>query len=327
MEETTEDKAQETGAAAPKEVAPEKQQPEPSSQQPSQNGEPSSYSSAGKFDSYEPVPVNLTNLLEAGAHFGHQTHRWNPKMLPFIFGEKNNVHIINLDLTLIHWEKAKKFLEDIGKRGGSLLFVGTKPQAKKLVEEAAERIGMFSVSQRWLGGTLSNFETIKRSIARIRSLEDLLEQARDEESGVKLNKKERLGITRELEKLESNLGGIRHMKHLPACLFVVDIARESIAVKEARKLHIPVVALVDTNVDPNEVDYAVPCNDDATRTLRLFINAAADAFAEGRESFLARAGKEDADQAQSEEAAELKKSTQKGESAEASEPAAAASPA
>ena len=184
----------------------------------------------------EAQPINLQTLLRAGAHFGHQSHRWNPKMLKYIFGEKNGTHILNLDITLELWKQAEKFLEDVANRGGNILFVGTKPQAREIVKSAAERVAGFSVTQRWLGGTLSNFETIKRSIGRMKKLEDLLLKAEEEGSTVRLNKKERLGIRRELEKLESNLGGIRNMKHIPDVLFVIDVQREAIAVREARKL-------------------------------------------------------------------------------------------
>ncbi len=248
------------------------------------------YSSETKTKSdYKPVKVDLKSLLQAGAHFGHQVQRWNPKMLPFIYGERNGVHIINLDKTLERWEKAEKCLRDIGNRGGTILFVGTKQQAKKIVKGASERCSSFSVTHRWLGGTLSNFETIKRSIARMKKLEELLAEAESEDSKVKFKKKEKLSISRDLQKLEANLGGIRHMRRIPDALFIVDINKEDIAVAEARKLHIPVIALVDTNVDPNTVDFPIPSNDDSSKTLQLFINAAADAYASGRESFLMRA--------------------------------------
>ena len=250
------------------------------------------YAAQAKSD-YSPVPVNLQNLLDAGAHFGHQIRRWNPKMMPYIFGERNGVHIINLDLTLDYWARAIKFIEDLANRGGNILFVGTKLQARDIVKEAAQRAGAYSVTQRWLGGTLSNFETIKRSISRMKKLEELLKEAQNEDSKIKLNKKERLSISRDLTKLEANLGGIRDMKRLPDALFIVDIAKESIAVAEARNLQIPVVALVDTNVNPTLVDFPIPSNDDAARTLRLFVDGVADAFAEGRASFLARGARDE----------------------------------
>ena len=246
------------------------------------------YNQRQQYEVIEAPAITLKSLLDAGAHFGHQSHRWNPRMLKYIFGEKNGTHIINLDITLDLWKKAEKFLEDIANRGGNILFVGTKPQARELARTAAERVGGFSVTQRWLGGTLSNFETIKRSINRMRKLEDLLSKAEVEGSTVRLNKKERLGIRRELEKLESNLGGIRNMRHIPDVLFVIDVQREAIAVREARKLHIPVVALVDSNVDPSQIDYPIPSNDDASKTLRLFIDNVAAAFSRGRHAFFSR---------------------------------------
>lgn len=236
----------------------------------------------------EAPEINLKSLLNAGSHFGHQAHRWNPKMLRYIFGEKNGIHILNLDITLEYWKKAEQFLEDIANRGGNILFVGTKPQARDIVRDAAERVGGFSVTQRWLGGTLSNFETIKKSINRMKKLEELLKKAEEEGTAFRLNKKERLGIRRELEKLEANLGGIRNMKHIPDVLFVIDVQREAIAVREAKKLHIPVVALVDSNVDPSDVNYPIPSNDDASKTIRLFIENVAAAFSRGKHAFFSR---------------------------------------
>jgi len=244
---------------------------------------------------YSATPVTMQNLLDAGAHFGHQVQRWNPKMMPYIFGERNGVHIINLDLTLDYWSRARKFVEDLGNRGGNILFVGTKLQARDIVKQAALRTGAFSVTQRWLGGTLSNFETIKRSISRMRKLEELLKEAADEDSKVKLNKKERLSISRDLTKLEANLGGIREMRRLPDALFIVDVAKESIAVSEARNLQIPVIALVDTNVNPTLVDFPIPSNDDAARTLRLLVDGIADAFAKGRAAYNSRGANDGAE--------------------------------
>lgn len=236
----------------------------------------------------DPVTVDLKSLLKAGAHFGHQTRRWNPKMIPYIFGERNQVHIINLDTTLELWERTRKYICDISSRGGSILFVGTKPNIRQTIKTEAERCGAFSVTSRWLGGTLSNFGTIKQSIDRIHRLEELLKKASDEDSEVRLNKKERLSIARDLEKLEVNLGGIRNMKKHPDLIFVVDINKESIAVAESRKLHIPVVALVDTNVNPDLVDFPIPSNDDSVRTVGLFTAAVADAVIEGRRQYAER---------------------------------------
>lgn len=239
------------------------------------------------------VPVTIKSMLDAGAHFGHQTHRWNPRMLPFIFGERNGIHIINLDLTQKMWERARKYIVDTLSRGGSILFVGTKIQAREIVAAEAERCGAFHVTSRWLGGTLSNFQTIKHSIDRMRKIEDLLGEAEKEGTKVRLVKKEKLTMTRDLEKLAANLGGIRGMKRLPDVLFVVDVVKEHIAVAEARRLHIPVIALVDTNADPGLIDFPIPANDDATRTIKLFVAEVANAVAEGRTQYDARRPKED----------------------------------
>ena len=239
-----------------------------------------------------PVELNLKSLLDVGAHFGHQTERWNPKMLPYIYAAKNKVHIINLDLTLNQWKKARQFLVDITSRGGQVLFVGTKQQAREAVKAEAKRCGEFYVDTRWLGGTLSNFQTIKNSIERMRRLEDLLAKAADETTKVKLNKKEKLDISRELEKLEKSLGGIRQLRSVPQVVFVVDVVKEAIVVAECRRLRIPVVALVDTNADPESVDYPIASNDDAARTIRLFLAAAADAVLEGKAAFQTRRPKE-----------------------------------
>ena len=238
--------------------------------------------------------VNVKTLLEAGAHFGHQTERWNPKMMPYIYTQRNGVHIIDLDLTLRGWERARKFIADKVAIGGSLLFVGTKLQGREIVIAEAARCGAFHITTRWLGGTLTNFQTIKNSIDRMRKLEELLVKANDEKSDVKLNKKERLTIARDLSKLEANLGGIRSMRRVPDVLFVMDINKEAIAVSEARRLHIPVVALVDTNTDPSVVDFPIPSNDDSARTLKLFAAAVADAVLDGREAFEARSTKSEA---------------------------------
>ncbi len=244
-------------------------------------------------NAYVPVEVSIRTLLEAGAHFGHKTERWNPKMLPYIFTEKNRVHIINLDLTIQAWNKARKFIVDLTSRGGSVLFVGTKQQCRASIERAAKRSGSYYVNNRWLGGTLSNFETIKHSLKRMRKLEELLEQAAKDDSKVKLAKKEKLQISRQLEKLEANLGGIRDLRKHPSVMFVLDINKEDIAVAEARKLHIPVVALVDTNTDPSKVTFPIPSNDDANRTIDLFVNAVADAVLEGRLAFESRVARDE----------------------------------
>ena len=228
------------------------------------------------------TPITIKNLIDAGAHYGHQTQRWNPKMLPNIYGARNGVHIINLDITMRKWEIARKYIVDRVSLGGNVLFVGTKQQAKDIVKEEASRCGAFYVASRWLGGCLSNFQTIKHSIERMRKLEGLLADAAAEGSKVKLTKKERLDISRQVEKLEANLGGIRNMRKTPDIIFVIDVVKESIAIAEANRLHIPVVALVDTNADPAAVNFPIPSNDDAARTIRLFCSAIADAINEGR---------------------------------------------
>ncbi len=235
-----------------------------------------------------PVQIDLRTLLEAGAHYGHQTQRWNPKMLPNIFGVRNNVHIINLDLTLKQWERARKYVSDVIGRGGSILFVGTKNQARDIVRIEAQRCGAFHVTSRWLGGMLSNFQTMKNSIERMRKLEELLVQSQIEDSKIKLSKKEKLTISRDLAKLEGSLGGIRNLKRVPDVLFIVDIVKEAIAVSEARRLHIPVVAMVDTNSDPGIVDFPIACNDDSSKTIRLISCGICDAVLEGKAAFDAR---------------------------------------
>ncbi|MCO6429564.1 MAG: 30S ribosomal protein S2 [Deltaproteobacteria bacterium] len=251
-------------------------------------GAEKSASFAETLNKKQSEPITIKGLVEAGAHFGHQTTKWNPKMLPFIYGQRNGIHIINLDLTLKAWEAARKFVYDVAARGGSILFVGTKNQARSIIEEQAARAKSYYITNRWLGGTLSNFETIKRSVERMRKLEDLLAKAEEADTDIKLSKKERLMIRRELEKLSDNLGGIRTMRKVPDVLFIVDVAKEAIAVAEARRLHIPVVALVDSNCDPNTIEYPIPSNDDATRTIKLFVTAVADAVIEGQTAYNSR---------------------------------------
>jgi small subunit ribosomal protein S2 len=223
--------------------------------------------------------VSMKQLLEAGVHFGHQTSRWNPKMKPYIFGARNGIYIIDLQRTVKLFEEAYGFVRDLAARGGSVLFVGTKKQAQDAVREEAERCGMFYVNTRWLGGTLTNFQTIKQSIDRLKKCEETLEDPTMAEA---LTKKEMLGISRERDKLLASLGGIKTMRKLPDALFVIDPKKEEIAVKEANKLKIPVVAVVDTNCDPDVVDYKIPGNDDAIRAIRLFCTAVADAAIEGK---------------------------------------------
>lgn len=237
-----------------------------------------------------PVEVSIRTLMDAGAHFGHQTQRWNPKMGPYIHSARNSIHIINLDLTHKMWARARKVIVDVSARGGSVLFVGTKRQARDIIKQEASRSDSYYVINRWLGGTLTNFETVRISIERMRRLEELLAKSEDPSSDVKISKKERLMITRDLDKLQASLGGIRNMRQLPSVLFVVDVTKESIAVAEARKLKIPVIGLVDTNSDPLNVDYVIPSNDDAVRSIKLFSQAVSDAALEGRASYNAQVG-------------------------------------
>lgn len=221
----------------------------------------------------------MKQLLEAGVHFGHQTSRWNPKMKPYIFGARNGIHIIDLQQTVTMFKDVESVVREITASGGSILFIGTKKQAQDSVKEEAERCGMFHVHNRWLGGTLTNFSTIRQSIERLRKLEEMENDPKIVEA---LTKKEMLGLKREKDKLEQSLGGIKGMRKLPDAVFVVDPKQEEIAVKEARKLGIPVVAVIDTNCDPDMVDYKIPGNDDAIRAIRLFCAAMADAVIEGK---------------------------------------------
>ena len=224
------------------------------------------------------TPITMEDLLEAGAHFGHQTKRWNPKMKQYIFGQRNGIYVIDLGRTSKLFQEAEAFVSRLAENGQTLLFVGTKRQAQDLVQEEAQRCGMFFVNQRWLGGLLTNFMTIQRSIGRLRELEAMAEDGRYET----LSKKEIARIEKEKRKLHRNLDGIRKMSRLPDAVFVVDTRREKIAVDEARKLKIPVIGIVDTNCDPDDVDYIIPGNDDALRSIRLFLTRIADAVISGR---------------------------------------------
>ncbi|MBP0961669.1 MAG: 30S ribosomal protein S2 [Oscillospiraceae bacterium] len=223
--------------------------------------------------------VSMKQLLEAGVHFGHQTRRWNPKMAPYIFTERNGIYIIDLQKTVKKLEEAYMFIRDISAQGETVLFVGTKKQAGDSVKEEALRAGANYVNARWLGGMMTNFETIKNRIKRLEQLRKM------EEDGTfaLLPKKEVSKLTLEIEKLEKFLGGIKTMKKLPGALFIVDPRKEKIAVAEAKKLNIPIVAIVDTNCDPDEVDYVIPGNDDAIRAVKLIAGAMADAIIEGRQ--------------------------------------------
>ena len=222
------------------------------------------------------VSITMKELLEAGVHFGHQTKRWNPKMKRYIFGKRNGIYIIDLQKTLKLFKEASAFISDLASQGKRILFVGTKRQAQDAILEEANRCGMFYVNNRWLGGTLTNFTTVRRSIERLKELEAVLADTDKE-----LSKKERAALDREREKLQKNLIGIREMDSLPDSLFVIDPKKEYIAVKEAKKLGIPVVAIVDTNCDPEDIDYVIPGNDDAIRAIRLFTQKIADAVLEG----------------------------------------------
>ncbi|MBU1069067.1 30S ribosomal protein S2 [Myxococcota bacterium] len=221
--------------------------------------------------------ITLRELLEAGVHFGHQTRRWNPKMRQYIFGVRNGVHIINLEATLPLFQKAYDFVERLASQGGTILFVGTKKQAQDVIIEEAARAGQFCVVNRWLGGTLTNFATVKASIEKLKRFEEMGRDGTME----KLTKKERLQIDRECKKLEKNLGGIKEMRNLPAAIFLIDPTKERIAVAEARGLGIPIVAVADTNCDPDPIDYIIPGNDDAIRAIRLFAGRIADAVIAG----------------------------------------------
>ena len=220
--------------------------------------------------------ISMKELLEAGVHFGHQTRRWNPKMRPYIFGKRNGIYIVDLQKTLQLFEEASAFVRDLVLGGGSVLFVGTKRQAQDVVAEEAKRCQMFHVTSRWLGGTLTNFVTLRRSVERFKEIERQLANAESQ-----LTKKERITLERQRVKMEKNLGGIRDMESLPDAVFVIDTNHEHNAVHEANRLGIPVVAVVDTNCDPDVVDYPIPGNDDAIRAIKLFTSRVADSALEG----------------------------------------------
>lgn len=225
------------------------------------------------------LPLGLRSLIDAGVHFGHQTRRWNPKMRPFIFGARNGIHIIDLDQTAVLFKRAYDFVVEAVGRGGHVLFVGTKRQAVETVQEEAARAGQFFVTGRWLGGTLTNFRTVKGAIERLRELDRMFEDG----SAENLLKKEQMKLKREQERLEKFIGGIKMMNAHPAVVFVIDPHHEHIAVSEARKLNIPIVAITDTNCDPDVIDFVVPGNDDAIRSIKLFTSKIADACVEGQQ--------------------------------------------
>lgn len=224
--------------------------------------------------------ISMKQLLEAGVHFGHQTRRWNPKMAPYIYTERNGIYIIDLQKSVGKVDEAYKAVSDIAADGGTILFVGTKKQAQEAIKAEAERCGMYFVNERWLGGMLTNFKTIQTRIKRLHDLEKMEEEGTFDV----LPKKEVIVLRHEMAKLEKYLGGIKDMKKLPSALFVIDPRKEHNAIMEARKLHIPIVATVDTNCDPDEVDYLMPANDDAIRAVRLLTSKMADAVLEGKAS-------------------------------------------
>jgi small subunit ribosomal protein S2 len=228
-----------------------------------------------------PVEITMKDLLEAGVHFGHQTRRWNPKMKEYIFGERNGIHIIDLQKTLKMFREAAKSIVDLAGQGKAVLFVGTKRQAQEAIAEEARRCGMFFVQHRWLGGTLTNWVTLQKSIKRLKSLKAMVEDGRM----AALPKKEAARLERELKHLQQNFEGVENMTVLPDAMFVIDPNNEVIAVREARRMGVPVVAIVDTNCDPDLVDWVIPGNDDALRAIRLFTSKIADAVLAGRESF------------------------------------------
>ena len=223
------------------------------------------------------MPIGVQHFIKAGCHFGHQTKRWNPRMRPFIYGARNGIHIIDLDQTAQLFRRAYNFVLEAVGRGGHVLFVGTKRQAQDIIQEEAARAGQFFVNDRWLGGTLTNFRTIKTGIERLRTLERMVEDGTMDS----LSKKEALMLSREREKLEKFLGGIKAMNGLPAAIFVVDPHHEHIAVREGRRLNIPIVAITDTNCDPDQIDFVIPANDDAIRSVKLITSRIADAAIEG----------------------------------------------
>ena len=227
------------------------------------------------------VEITMKELLEAGVHFGHQTRRWNPKMKEYIFGERNGIHIIDLQKTLKMFREASRFVVDLSGQGKAVLFVGTKRQAQEAVAEEAKRCGAFFVNHRWLGGTLTNWSTLQKSIKRLKLLKAMTEDGRMEQ----LSKKERARLDREMKHLQQNLEGIENMAQLPDAMFVIDSNAEEIAVKEARRMGVPVVAVVDTNCDPDVVDWIIPGNDDALRAIRLFTSKISESVIEGRAAY------------------------------------------
>ncbi len=235
--------------------------------------------------------VSMRQMLEAGVHFGHQTRYWNPKMAPYIFGERSKIHIINLEKTLPLFNDAMNYLGQLSAKGGKILFVGTKRAAREAIAESAQRCNMPYVDHRWLGGMLTNFKTVRQSIKRLKDLEAMAEDGTFD----RLSKKEVIGLRREMDKLERSLGGIKNMPSLPDAVFVIDVGFEKIAIREAAKLGIPVVGVVDTNNSVDDIAYVVPGNDDAIRAIRLYAAAAADAVLDGRDAVARADGDSDSE--------------------------------
>ena len=227
------------------------------------------------------VEITMKELLEAGVHFGHQTRRWNPKMKEYIFGERNGIHIIDLQKTLKLFREASRFVGELSSNGKTVLFIGTKRQAQESVAEEANRCGMFYVNHRWLGGTLTNWSTLQKSIKRLKTLRSMTEDGRMS----LLSKKEAARLDREMKHLKQNLSGVENMSALPDAMFVIDSHAEAIAVREARRMGVPVVSIVDTNCDPDQVDWVIPGNDDALRAIKLFTSKISDAVIEGRQAY------------------------------------------
>ncbi len=245
----------------------------------------------------------IKQFLEAGVHFGHQTKRWNPKMKKFVFGEKGGIHIIDLQKTDHYLEEARNFLKEAASEGSCILFVGTKKQAQEIIEQEAKKCSMFYINHRWLGGALTNFQTIRKSVEKLKHLRQKKEEAETQ----KISKKELSHLNKELEKLLKNLSGIEEMEKLPSAIFIIDSKREEIAVKEAKKLGIPVVALVDTNCNPEEIDYPIPGNDDAIRSIKLITTLIAESICKGRDEFIKGAKIKDAKAEKQKEETKLSK--------------------
>ena len=228
------------------------------------------------------MSVTMRQMLEAGVHFGHQTRFWNPRMAPYIFGQRNKIHIVNLEKTMVKYNEAMDFVRKLAANRGNIMFVSTKRQAREIIAEEAQRAGMPFVDERWLGGMLTNFKTVKQSIKRLKEVEAMMEDGSVE----RLSKREALTVRRELEKLQKSIGGIKEMGGLPDALFVIDVGYHKIAITEAQKLGIPVVAVVDTNHSPEGVDYVIPGNDDSSSAIRLYARGVADSVLEGRSQFV-----------------------------------------